>query len=76
MHAEQELTSKYQGRYIRVGRSSRLGPIYIIRRYDRNRQVWTVENIRAGETSTLSHKELLLGLSENIVHIIGKVGRD
>lgn len=71
-----DLRSTYLGAYIRIGRSPICGPLYRIRRYDVARTTWTVQSLHFDTESALTHAELEKGLSEGIVHVVGKVKID
>lgn len=64
---------RYIGAYIRIGPTSRSGPRYILRRYDRSRAMWTVESAFDGIHSTIHHDELVKGEEEGILHVVGRI---
>lgn len=70
-----DLRSTYLGVYLRIGRHG-IGPVYRIRRYDVARTIWTVQSLHFDTESALSHAELEKGLTEGIIHVLGKAKID
>jgi hypothetical protein len=62
----------YLGRYIRVGRSARNGPTFLLRRYDGARRLWTTVNIFTNTESHYAHSDLIAGVVDGLIHVVGK----